>query len=90
MSVEARCETCRYFHYDTYRATDDTLRLRTHECRRHAPTVYFVDRNPDDRGPASAWPMTNPDDWCGEYEPQELRSSASGRIPGIHFPSEVV
>lgn len=53
------CETCRFWsgHPRTGAVAD---------CRRHAP-----ERDLSAAFPYRSWPMTDPRDWCGEYEPRE-------------------
>jgi len=59
ISIAAKCESCTY--WQTKAETDNTG-----ECRRHAPqTIAFsVD---DDVKFASRFPLTKPEDWCGDY-----------------------
>lgn len=84
MSVEAHCCTCRY--WSKCPGTD------TGSCRRHTPTVFFVDYgNPEDTGTATEWPRTHGTEWCGEYE-ERVIVGAPNIWPSTrphHYPSEV-
>ena len=52
---ERPCEGCRFAAHDGWAL----------KCRRHAPVVSPRDRN------VTLWPVVNPDQWCGDYEPKE-------------------
>jgi len=84
VGTEARCRTCRYFEHFS-----DSM---TGQCRRHTPTVFYVSHaDPLDSGPATYWPFTGAEAWCGEYE--ERDPVAAVGIPwrgrSVYFPSEV-
>jgi hypothetical protein len=44
---------------------------RRHESGPEGPAAITV--RPEDGG----WPLTHPDDWCGEFQPAPTRSAAS-------------
>lgn len=63
-----RCETCRFwggnFGY----------------CHRYPP-VRSADPHPaahDDK-PGWCWPITDHDDWCGEYQPARVSTASEGQ-----------
>jgi hypothetical protein len=62
-----RCECCRYWH-----------RLDTNpgqgECRRHAPSPEAF----ESIHMMAAWPVSNGDDWCGEF--QGNKAESPGRL----------
>lgn len=54
--IDIACETCAYW---AAQEGDDAG-----ECRRHSP-------RPRPTEEAAHWPITEPDDWCGEWEDGE-------------------
>lgn len=55
--TQPTCKTCRFFHGPVSRNGH-----LLGECRKHTP------RHVDPIGFAS-WPVTRPNDWCGEHAP---------------------
>lgn len=60
------CFNCRY-SYAFYIIEDsgDVTLIEEVECRRNAPTPC---KNEDD-ATFTYWPVMEPDDWCGEWQP---------------------
>lgn len=56
------CASCRFWN----RSEDDAQNRRERACRCHPPSV-LVDAASFEA--YTVWPMTQPDDWCGEYQP---------------------
>lgn len=67
--VDERCEKCRFWHPDQPAVYG--------ECRRHAPVI------PADPYAVRAWPGVKPNDWCGEWQGEEL---ANGLQLSLHAP----
>jgi len=61
-----RCETCRWWDRE-----DSMVGI----CHRRAPLPWH---DFDDAPPASWWPTTNENDWCGEWTPAD---SAANLFP---------
>lgn len=57
------CDACRY-----WQETDGKAEPAVGECRRYAP--------PPGDGLTAMWPMTDADDWCGEYAERPRTPSA--------------
>jgi hypothetical protein len=51
------CSTCRFWLPEPQ------------HCRRHAPSPIAGDRATGNDEAKTVWPATDPEDWCGEYEP---------------------
>jgi len=58
MSIQKRCDTCRFVGEQLIRDVDGPVRV----CRRLAPRAHIID---DD--PFAIWPRVEEDDWCGEW-----------------------
>lgn len=54
MASDARCDKCVFWNL---------LGPFGGYCRKHAPVIV---QNP---GPTSQWPITGPDDFCGDFTP---------------------
>lgn len=61
--MDLRCETCRY--WDTSVSSGDDDKDRTGRCAVAPPSV-------DDRTGRGLWPITDADDYCYEWESDEL------------------
>lgn len=60
-SEQESCANCRFFWASGIR----------NECRRRAPSHFVVTNSEGGETMStviSGWPMTNTDDWCGDYE----------------------
>lgn len=57
VSSAERCETCRYWHKGTHVPSGITL----YTCRRGPPEAGIT-----------LWPVTEHDDWCGEWREREV------------------
>jgi hypothetical protein len=51
------CANCRYYRYPEGGFST---------CRRHSPICPSLDLNL-----VTSWPLVNPEDWCGEWAPDE-------------------
>lgn len=49
------------------------------QCRRHAPGVLIHPEN-DVMGANAIWPLTNPDYWCGDYQPISADTLEARRV----------
>jgi hypothetical protein len=59
------CENCVY--WEALEGPRETLG----SCHRHAPMPVLHDAWPDTKPARDAWwPLTAPDDWCGEWKEQ--------------------
>ena len=55
---EARCNTCRWFTYQTVKESGN--RGAPGRCHKHAPSI-------------TGWPVVYETDWCGDYKLDELK-----------------
>jgi hypothetical protein len=63
-----RCACCRFWVRYEVRPEDDAAGLG--ECRRHAPLPLLALQDAAAGGDHLAfWPVTEPDEWCGEWAP---------------------
>src|SRR5262245_53099533 len=76
---DERCASCRNWHGGT------------RSCHRYAPAPVGLGREPGAAAPepgtavtvAVAWPHTGPDEWCGEWKPDQVRTVEPNRsVPG--------
>ncbi len=59
---EKNCEVCEYWH--------DLKNEPAGECRRYAP---HAKRSMEAHRAVAAWPITHPNDWCGDFSPKRDR-----------------
>jgi hypothetical protein len=81
-----QCDTCRFWR------NWDSEMTNLGECHRFPPRMATVHQK-DAEGETAAtirpadggWPLTSPDDWCGEFQPKATRAAAnvpaSQRLP---------
>lgn len=50
------------------------------KCRRYAPAAVLC-ANAGENGPASSWPWTLAQDWCGEWQPRDASPLEQGPPP---------
>jgi len=58
------CKSCRFWDNEAIHSTG--------LCRRHAPRAVVVVDKAAARCEIATWPETEPDDWCGDYQPPPL------------------
>ena len=56
------CATCRFWAGREEGAA--TIKVFGGGCRKHAPDLYVSHH----KQTHAAWPLTRPDDWCGDFE----------------------
>ena len=73
-----QCDICRFW------LNWDPEMTNLGECHRFPPrmaTVHRINAEGESaatiRPPDGGWPLTAPDDWCGEFQPQPTRADAS-------------
>ena len=64
MTNEQRCETCRFWQFSE-EATHSSSMSMGH-CHRQPPGFVMVEKR-NQRWAAGRWPLTEGDDWCGEW-----------------------
>jgi hypothetical protein len=64
------CANCRF-----WKVVDDDPE-EPGQCHRRAPLPLRLvgDANPLFHLSSTSWPVTTPDDWCGEFEPKKSSS----------------
>ncbi len=69
-TTERRCDRCRFWH-EFSGNSEATPGEHTGECRRHPPVIVFPFQMHDILPAESGfWPLTRPEDWCGEFQPR--------------------
>ncbi len=64
--TRGHCETCAWW------AANLVLEHGQSECRRHAPRAG--QRRPSDAGAVTVWPMTDENDWCGDWTEEDAHA----------------
>jgi hypothetical protein len=62
------CKNCRWRGYFNSKETGPTNEKPQGDCRKNAPVCGGTSENT-----YVAWPRTNEDDWCGEFEEKECK-----------------
>ena len=78
-----RCDQCKFWEGNAIAcgSTPEQEDDYTGECKRHAPiafmprhvlvAIWATNKTMDDKQANTAqWPQTEPDDWCGEFQPK--------------------
>jgi len=59
--IKKTCSVCRWWYKDPEQHW-------IHECRRRSPQIIIKEKINNE----SAWPPTDYDDWCGDFEKREV------------------
>ena len=63
------CRTCRWWLFpSTQNVQDEKIRAERGECHRMPPALFSFGQIA-----GNLWPMTKPDDWCGEWQKVSIK-----------------